>query len=555
MSICSLRPLFAALIFPMVLTGAGALAQSTAPAAVLSGTVSSATEGKMEGVLVSAQKQGSPIRVTVTSDEKGHFEFPADRLSPGSYALSIRAIGYELEAPQSAAVPATAGGGTADITLRKATDISAQMTNTEWFMSLPGTPAQKQKLIECMSCHTLERIVRSTFTSDDFVPLLKRMANYANNTTQALIQPRPTQRMGAEDQIRKAADYLASINLSHGTTWSYPLKTLPRPSGAATRAIITEYELPRATIAPHDVRTDSQGNIWYSDFVEQNLGMLDPRTGAVTEYAYPVQKRGFPMGSLDLEPDPDGNLWLAMMFQTGLAKFDMKAKTFQLFPVGPEQKSDPTMQQSMVMPGHWKADNKVWSNDVNHQEILRLDLATGRYETIDPFANMPKSPSHGPYGMMTDADNNLYFLDFGGADIGKVDAKTGRPTIYPTPTKDSWPRRGMLDDKGRLWFAEFAANKLGMFDTKSEKFKEWNVPTAHTYPYDVSLDRTGQLWSGGMASDRVLRFDPASGKSVEYLLPSSTNIRRIFVDNSTNPPTLWAGNNHHATIFKLEVRD
>jgi virginiamycin B lyase len=214
---------------------------------------------------------------------------------------------------------------------------------------------------------------------------------------------------------------------------------------------------------------------------------------------------------------------------------------------------DATTQQSMVMPGHWKVDDKVWTNNVAQQSVMRLDLATGKYELIDPFKNLPKTPPHGPYGMFTDADNNLYFLDFGGADVGKVDAKTGRPTIFPTPTPKSWPRRGMLDAQGRLWFAEFAVDKVGMFDTKAEEFKEWNVPTPHTYPYDVSFDRTGHLWSGGMASDRVLRFDPASGASVEYLLPNQTNIRRIFIDNGTEPPTLWAGNNHHAAIFKLET--
>ena len=327
---------------------------------------------------------------------------------------------------------------------------------------------------------------------------------------------------------------------------------MPRPTGEATRAIVTEYDLPRKTVAPHDVLTDAQGNVWYSDFVEQDLGMLDPRTGQIKEYAYPVQKPGFPMGSLDLEPDQDGNLWLAMMFQTGLAKFDMQTKTFQIFPVPPEL-NDATTQQSMVMPSHWKVDGKVWTNDVNQQSIMRLDLATGTYELIDPFKNLPKYPSHGPYGMVTDAGNNLYFMDFGGDDIGKIDARTGRTTIYPTPTPNSWPRRTMIDDKGRLWFAEFAADKLAMFDTKTEAFKEWSVPTAYTYPYDAFLDRTGHVWSGSMASDRVLRFDPSSGASVEYLLPRSTNIRRVFVDDSKNPPTFWAGNNHGAAIIKLET--
>ena len=58
-----------------------------------------------------------------------------------------------------------------------------------------------------------------------------------------------------------------------------------------------------------------------------------------------------------------------------------------------------------------------------------------------------------------------------------------------------------------------------------------------------------------MASDRVLRFDPLSGQSVEYLLPRSTNIRRVFVDNSTNPVEFWAGNNHGAEILRVEPLD
>src|SRR5437879_36832 len=60
----------------------------------LTGVVSSAEEGNMEGVLVSAKKEGTTVAVTVASDEKGNFAFPADRLSPGKYNITIRAAGY-----------------------------------------------------------------------------------------------------------------------------------------------------------------------------------------------------------------------------------------------------------------------------------------------------------------------------------------------------------------------------------------------------------------------------------------------------------------------------
>ena len=53
----------------------------------------------MEGVLVSAKQAGSTITITVVSDEKGEFSFPASKIGPGAYALRIRAIGYDLEGP------------------------------------------------------------------------------------------------------------------------------------------------------------------------------------------------------------------------------------------------------------------------------------------------------------------------------------------------------------------------------------------------------------------------------------------------------------------------
>jgi virginiamycin B lyase len=58
-----------------------------------------------------------------------------------------------------------------------------------------------------------------------------------------------------------------------------------------------------------------------------------------------------------------------------------------------------------------------------------------------------------------------------------------------------------------------------------------------------------------MLSDRVSRLDPKTGEFVEYLLPRTTNIRRVFVDNSTNPVTFWVGNNHGASIIKVEPLD
>jgi hypothetical protein len=58
-----------------------------------------------------------------------------------------------------------------------------------------------------------------------------------------------------------------------------------------------------------------------------------------------------------------------------------------------------------------------------------------------------------------------------------------------------------------------------------------------------------------MHSDRAVRMNPKTGETVEYLLPKETNMRTVFLDNSTSPITFWTGSNHGAALVKLEPLD
>src|SRR5215470_8011414 len=116
-------------------------AQSEAPSA-LSGQVTSTEEGPMEGVVVSAKRDGSTISVSVVTDAAGRFAFPAARLEPGHYGLKARAAGYELDGARSADVASGQEANT-QIKLKKVKNLSASLTNAEWLMSMPGTDEQK----------------------------------------------------------------------------------------------------------------------------------------------------------------------------------------------------------------------------------------------------------------------------------------------------------------------------------------------------------------------------------------------------------------------------
>jgi virginiamycin B lyase len=533
--------------------------QAQAPSA-LTGQVSSAAEGAMEGVLVSAKKAGSNITITVVSDKSGRYAFPANRLDAGQYELRVRAVGYDLDGAATVEVAARKST-TRDLRLQKTEDLAAQMSNAEWMASIPGTDQQKILLLNCVGCHTLERLMRSPHDSNAFMQVvLPRMQAYVNQSIPAHPQLRKAERLMEErgDQrvqvYRAVAEYLATINLKGASQWNYALKTLPRPSGKATRVIYTEYDLPRETIEPHDVLVDSDGIAWYSSFGEQFLGRLDPKTGKATEYAIPEHKPGFPTGLLGLRADRDGNLWLGNMYQAAIVKFDRKTEKFQYWTLPPERNID-AAQINMVSPQSSHVDGKVWSQNNGFAGVHRLDLASGKIETWEPFKDAPKGEPHNIYDVIPDAQNNVYFTDFRHRHIGRIDAKTGEIKLFAIPTAGSSPRRGQMDAQGRLWFGEYRADRIGMFDTKSEQFKEWQLTTRWASPYDVAIDKNEDAWTGSMVSDQVTRLNTKTGNATDYLLPRSTNIRRVFVDNTTTPVTFWVGSNHGHSIIKLEPLD
>ena len=148
----------------------------------------SAEEGGMEGVLVSAKKSGSTITTTVFTDDKGRYHFPTARLAPGHYSLSIRATGFDLGFPDSVDIPAN-DPVTLDLTMRKTKDLAAQLTNAEWLVSFPGTAEQKASIQNCSHCHTLEPIVRSHHNAAEFEKVLERMSHYTPESFPLMPQP------------------------------------------------------------------------------------------------------------------------------------------------------------------------------------------------------------------------------------------------------------------------------------------------------------------------------------------------------------------------------
>jgi len=297
--------------------------------AALTGVVSSSDEGPMEGVLVSAKKDGSSITTTVVSDQQGAYSFPSARLEPGKYTISIRAIGYRLDGAKTVDV-AAAGEGMADLKLSKVKSLVPQLSSGEWLLSLPGADKQKAFLTMCVGCHTLQRVLTSNHDAAEFQQVFLRMSRYSPGSTPTHPQPllpgpRGERPVVTGDAAKAAAEFLANVTLGNSEAIEYPLKTLPRPKGRSTKVVVTEYDLPRKDALPHDVVVDKDGQVWYSDFGAQFVGVMDPKSGKTKDIAIPVVRPEQPKGGLNLEFDPDGNVWLSMMYQAAISKIDRKS--------------------------------------------------------------------------------------------------------------------------------------------------------------------------------------------------------------------------------------
>src|SRR5438093_1043946 len=397
--------------------------------AALTGTVSSETEGKMEGVVVTARRAKSIVQVSVTTDADGRYSFPRNRLEPGEYTLSIRAVGYDIDSPAKATVNGKAA--TADIKLKKTKNLAGQLTNAEWMMSIPGTEEQKAGLLNCVGCHTLERVMRSTHDSDEWTHVISRMMGYG-----AVSQPIKPQRMldraraGTPEQYRKLADYLATINLSAVDQWPYELKTQPRPKGRDTRAIVTQYDVVRPTSEPHDVLVDKEGKVWYTDFGEMFIGKFDPKTLKLVEYPIKKFKEKAPTGLLSIEFDHEGKIWFDTMYQGSLGCLDPKTGKIAYYPLPPEYNDD-TVQLNFTGLRH-DVDGKVWTKSVGTQHIFRLDLATNKWERFHPTDYLPARTY--PYRANFDRNGELWVSTMHTDRVVRLDPKTGTAVQYLMPS-------------------------------------------------------------------------------------------------------------------------
>jgi len=116
---------------------------------------------------------------------------------------------------------------------------------------------------------------------------------------------------------------------------------------------------------------------------------------------------------------------------------------------------------------------------------------------------------------------------------------------------NSGPARGAFDPFGNYWSGG-RGGVLVKADPVKKKVWEYPLPTPHASLYQAMADKNGEVWGGEQHAGRYLRFNPKSEQWTEYLLPEPYgHDRHSWVDNSTNPVTVWY-TDHDGWVVRLQ---
>ena len=513
------------------------------------GTVHEVDGTPLEGIGVQLISAKTAIRTTVYTNAEGKYEFPV--LETGEYTLRVP-LPREFQPYVKEDVRIEGPSQLQDIGLTRISSTEfvpptpetlSQLTGAEWLLNLPGTAEQKRVFtLTCgFGCHSYQQIFRNRYDQRSWSLILSKMLARGAGSPLILVgTPTPTSTDRAHRLLLQDQAFLAKwLSQVRGPeSQDEPLYFLPRLKGASTKVIITEYELPRELLAPHDVHGDSKGNIWYTAHRSPYAGVLDPRTGIVKEFRIPGKEADTPNGlpgTHRVWVDKSGIVWFSENWDHYLTALDPKTgQIIHRFKVEGGRLNGSAFS-------NFAMDDQGFVYDSRGEGVVKIDSKTG--EVVQKWsykeATGGKYKEGGTYDSIITPDGRYWS---GGTSRGGLilDTKTGKMAVIESEGSDfSVGARGGFDLQDNAWFGG-RGGMLIKLDSETHKISEWYSPVPYDTFYEALPDKNGEIWAGGMQSGRMMRFNPKNEQWTQYMMPEPyAHDRRTWIDNSTNPVTVW----------------
>jgi virginiamycin B lyase len=550
---------------------------------LLTGSIASATGQKLEGVQVSAKKDGSTITTSVYTDQNGDYFFPP--LADGKYRVWAQALGFQTA---TGAVDLTATRHQ-DLKLAAITDAEAryrQLPPEMMVAALPdATPedANIKKIFtnECTGCHTPGYPLQFKFDEAGWNKIINLMKVVPGSGVYPGANAKVSQII--EFNRKDLAAYLARARGPGETSMKF--KDRPRPTGEAARVVWTTYDLPLNPDAgigtqgvktadavndgsdwsrgvtsklgqmPHDGGMGLDGNIYFTNNNPNKLatiGKVDGKTGEV-KWLKVDAANGRAANAHGLVRDGNGDFWFDVNpGRRALGKLDAKTDKISVYQT-PSNMSPLGGAVTMDVDGK----GKIWASAPDG--AVRFDPVTEQFtdfKSIKPY-NSPKGTGM-TYGAAGDRDGNGWWAQMALDTIGRGDIATGKATevslpsmkeqmdrvtpkarefyesynelSFNTPLPWSQGPRRMGTDKNAdvLWVGNSWGSSLARIDTKTLQTTIIPFPDSAYQPYHIAVDQNHNVWGNLWTADRITKYDPAKGEWTMFDLPTrGTEIRHV----------------------------
>jgi len=553
---------------------------ATSPAhaadAALSGAIASAAGQKLEGVTVSAKREGSTITTSVYTDAAGNYYFPP--LPAGKYQVWAQAIGFERNMGSADLSAARR----ADFTLQEITDPERRFRQLPGEMMVAALPeasaddARMKKILmnNCTGCHSTSYTLQFRFDEAGWSKIIDLMKIVPVTGVYPGPNAKPNQIL--ERHQKQLAAYLARAR-GPGES-SLKVAARPRPTGEAARAVWTLYDVPLNPDAgigtrynandgtdwamgttsklgqlPHDGALGLDGTIYFTSNNPNRgvtIGKVDAATGAV-KYLKAEATNGLAATAHGLVRDRAGNLWFDVNpGRRALGKLDVATEKFSIYQT-PEGMAPLGGAVTIDVDGK----GMVWAS--TPRGAVRFDPATEKFtefKSIIPEGN-PKGLA-ATYGAAGDRDGNGWWSQMAMDTVYKGDIASGKAIEVRMPdVKDDrlfgedrafydkvsdlgfnaplpWsqgPRR-MGTDKNAdvLWVCNSFGSSFARINTKTLETTIVPLPDPTMQAYHIAVDSRHNVWGNLWTSDRIVRYDPAAIAWTVFDLPvRGTEIRHI----------------------------
>jgi streptogramin lyase len=228
---------------------------------------------------------------------------------------------------------------------------------------------------------------------------------------------------------------------------------LPGPSLAPILCgkCVTEYPVPTANATPFGVALGADGNMWFTEFNGNKVGVVTP-AGGYTEIPLPTANSQ----PENITAGPNNSVWFV---ETG--------------------------------------SSKIGAVNVNSHTLTEYATPTG---------------NAAPTGIATDptSANRLWFGEFNAGAIGEI-TSTGAITEYPDAISGSAPTAVAVTSNGTIWFLDFGTNTLDSMTLPGPVFAQYGMPATLNGLVSglssLTVGPDGNLWFTAYDSDSVAVAD------------------------------------------------